>query len=241
MAFTNLLASATTFQDGVVSLGIESAVNAQLAAVLNRNIVGVQIVAKDKARKQGKELDVEVTHDSVGNVVLVQPFQLRTFIGTIATEAETLAAAFRAANPAFFFAAPFLRYFNEFASANRPFAVFQFYCADPNGEFNWLVNNPGAVGFLDSVVSVAISSTLAITDTYVRQTANAITTALPAAPLDGEVHHITHAGGGANNTLDGNGKNITTSSGTAATLTLVDGDTIQVKYDLTNDEWLEFT
>lgn len=241
MAFTNLLATATNFKDGVTSLGIDSAVDAQLAAVLNRNIVGVQIVAKDKARRQGKELDVEVTHDDVGNVVLLNPFQLVTFIGTIASEAETAAAAFRAANPGYFHAAPFLRLINEFASANKPFVIFQFYCQDPNGEFNWLINNPGAVGLLNSVVSVAISSTITASDVYVKQTANGITTSLPAAPLDGERHHVRHAGGGANNTLSGNGKNINTSAGVAATATLVDGDSIQVEYDLINDEWVEFT
>jgi len=145
MAFTNLTATATTFQDGISTLGIESAVDAQLAGVLDKSIVGVDIIAKDKARRQGKELDVQISYDAGGGgspIVLVTPFHLVTFIGTTLQEASDLAAAARAANPGYFWAVPFIKYINEFASANKPFIVFQFYNTNPLASANWDVNNP---------------------------------------------------------------------------------------------------
>ena len=143
MAFTHLLAEASDLKDGAVVLGLEGEVNAVLVALLNRNIVGVEIVAKDKARRQGRELDVQVSHDDVGTAVLANPFRLVTFLASTLDEVSALGAAFRALQPGWFYAVPFIRYFQEFATANKPFILFQFYCQDPNGEMNWLVNNAG--------------------------------------------------------------------------------------------------
>ena len=143
MAFTNLTAAATTFKDGVSTLGIESAVDAQLSGVLDKVIVGVDIVTKDKARRLGKELDVQVSYDNSGGspVTLTTPFKLRTFLGATLKEASDLAAADRAADPGYFWAVPFIKYINEFAEANKPFVVFQFYNTDPTATNNWDVNN----------------------------------------------------------------------------------------------------
>lgn len=240
MAYTTVEVSDTTLKDGLTP-GLEGSVAAAFAALLENNIIDVQFITRDKERRSGRVLTCQFSYEDVGEVLLTSPYLLRTFVGRTAAEVLSLSASFQALQPGWFYAVPFIDYINQVAEANRPYVLYQFYCADANGVLNWKVKNPSSVAGVDPVVSIAVTRTLLASETYVRQTANGITTRLPAAPLSGELHHITHAGGGANNTLSGNGKNIESSSGLAATVALVDGDTIKVKYDLTNDQWLEFT
>lgn len=143
MAFVNLAASSTTLKDALLPgiAGIENAVNTQLAGILNKYIVGVEIVAQDKGRRNGKELAVQVSYDSVSAsaVTLTKPFQMITFQGTTIQAVSASADAWRAANPGFFHAAPFIKYINGLGPTNNPFIAFQFYCEDPNGVDNWVM------------------------------------------------------------------------------------------------------
>lgn len=139
MALTTLSVTSTTLDGSLSSQDLESRFDTAMALLLTNNIVSVHINADDKARRQGKQLDIQIGYDdAAGAATLTNPYQLVTFTGRTLDEALTAAAAYRAANPTYFFAAPWHEHINQFASANRPFIVFQFYSVDGvNGPANW--------------------------------------------------------------------------------------------------------
>lgn len=139
MALTTVAVTAETIGDTVASLGIESTFDAALAAITNNLITTVQVDAKDRQSRQGKFFSVELAYDNAAApATLLSPYQLRVFDGRTLDEALTDAAAFRTANPTYFFPAPLFGLINHYHAASRPFIVYQIYTTDgTNGPLNW--------------------------------------------------------------------------------------------------------
>lgn len=146
MTMTSFTVSAETFNDGVNYDGFVTQVNNALSGLLENDILGVEIVAKDKARRQGKELHAILTYQDTGTTVLTQPFRLRVFRGTSLQDASAALSAFRDANPTYFFSSPYYQFINEFASAQKPHYLFLFFNVDVNGGDNWAIGGGGGGG-----------------------------------------------------------------------------------------------
>jgi len=142
MALITVSAQAQTLQDGVAVTGLESKVDAALAALTDRLILLVDLVAKDEERRQGWELGIGISHDASATTI-GSPYRLRTFTGSTLDEALDRATAFRALQPTWFYAPVYTRYLRN-PGIVEPWIVYQFHSEDGvNGPDNWAIGSAG--------------------------------------------------------------------------------------------------
>lgn len=137
------MALSTVILEGRTATELENALDTWFAANLSARIYGFDFVGRDMIRGQNYELAVSILYDSAG-VTLTSPYTVSIVTGRTVTDLQTQAQAVLAANPAYFFAGPFIDYFHQ-SRRLSPFVALVVQNAQYGGGiYNWMAGGGGS-------------------------------------------------------------------------------------------------
>lgn len=150
----------TVILEGRTATELESALDTWFAANLSARIYGFDFIGRDLIRGQNYELAVAITYDSAG-VTLTNAYTATVVTGRTASSLQTAAQAVLAANPTYFFAGPFIDYFNQSRRLNPFVAVIVQNQQYGVGIYNWMMgagSEPAAISPVYSLANEFVAS-----------------------------------------------------------------------------------